>query len=136
MPTRQSQRLLSSTTTCTTSEPTDAGVRCDCENVTCVICTDALEGGAGEQSVHALECGHRFHSSCILTWFRNGNKTCPLCRDEPAAMSLLDTRARARRLLAASKKKRCSFGLKKASAKGHTCKKLHGTTEGRAQRIP
>ena len=28
------------------------------------------------------ECGHTFHTSCILQWFRQGQAvTCPLCRD-------------------------------------------------------
>lgn len=26
------------------------------------------------------ECGHRFHASCIIPWFRT-TKTCPVCRD-------------------------------------------------------
>jgi len=27
-----------------------------------------------------LQCGHRFHSQCIKTWYKTGNRTCPICR--------------------------------------------------------
>uniref|UniRef100_A0A6C0J2R8 RING-type domain-containing protein n=1 Tax=viral metagenome TaxID=1070528 RepID=A0A6C0J2R8_9ZZZZ len=33
---------------------------------------------------HALqECDHRFHTNCILKWFRSKQETCPLCREPP-----------------------------------------------------
>ena len=37
-----------------------------------------------------LECGHCFHQSCIVPWFRSSNKshgTCPECRDNPYGAS-------------------------------------------------
>lgn len=46
----------------------------------CVICQEScFEYGA----THSLDCGHKFHASCIVSWFRSGNTSCPVCRDEP-----------------------------------------------------
>ncbi len=45
----------------------------------CAICQDSLH----ESTTHKLECGHEFHTNCILSWFRSGQKSCPLCRNEP-----------------------------------------------------
>lgn len=33
--------------------------------------------------MHILECEHKFHTACIVSWFRRGHKDCPLCRDSP-----------------------------------------------------
>ena len=44
----------------------------------CVVCQDALaEGGGGV--TQQLECGHEFHTECILGWFRSLQSRCPLC---------------------------------------------------------
>jgi hypothetical protein len=32
---------------------------------------------------HTLECEHKFHTACILKWFRSKQDTCPLCREHP-----------------------------------------------------
>ena len=44
----------------------------------CAICQESLEYG----HTHKLECGHEFHANCIVSWFRSGPKSCPICRDE------------------------------------------------------
>lgn len=44
------------------------------ENV-CRFCLEKF----GELDVFKLQCGHLFHSKCILPWFNLAN-TCPLCR--------------------------------------------------------
>lgn len=43
----------------------------------CVVCQSALCG-----EVHALACGHSFHTDCILQWFRSLQTRCPLCMNE------------------------------------------------------
>jgi len=45
----------------------------------CCICHEDLES-----NIYTLpECGHTFHTNCIMTWFRapNGNNKCPLCNN-------------------------------------------------------
>lgn len=48
-------------------------------NEECAICYNKLDEG----SAHKLECGHCFHTDCVITWFRSGQETCPLCRGFP-----------------------------------------------------
>lgn len=43
---------------------------------TCSICMDGCKG-----KTCSLECGHKFHTKCIFTWFKKNNN-CPLCRAE------------------------------------------------------
>lgn len=46
----------------------------------CSICFSKMT----PEDSHALEeCNHRFHTNCILTWFRSKQDTCPLCREHP-----------------------------------------------------
>jgi hypothetical protein len=42
----------------------------------CPICLDPLRSNK-----HTLDCGHSFHTECIVSWFRTGNSSCPNCRD-------------------------------------------------------
>ncbi len=42
----------------------------------CAICLEELT------DKYEIECKHSFHTKCIVNWFRNGNKECPLCRDK------------------------------------------------------
>ena len=43
----------------------------------CSICQEDVTSDAE----HVLECGHTFHSSCLIRWLRHGNLSCPNCRD-------------------------------------------------------
>jgi Fe2+ transport system protein B len=43
----------------------------------CLICYDC------EGEMHELECGHKFHTECIISWFRSGKTECPYCRKKP-----------------------------------------------------
>ena len=44
----------------------------------CPICHETLESDSCP--VYTLpECGHTYHTNCIVTWFRTCHKNCPLC---------------------------------------------------------
>ena len=57
----------------------------------CAICRDDI---SGFPTSSLPECGHTFHSECLITWFRsprdwyfsgkNCTGTCPLCRHTPS----------------------------------------------------
>ena len=43
----------------------------------CSIRHETLDG-----DIYTLpECNHKYHSNCIITWFRTGKKSCPLCNN-------------------------------------------------------
>ena len=44
----------------------------------CAICCEAIDPSQS----HELRCGHSFHSHCLITWFSQGNPSCPTCRDD------------------------------------------------------
>lgn len=48
----------------------------------CGICLDNFEN---EQLYRQLPCQHKFHDSCISSWFEEKN-TCPLCRKKCAIL--------------------------------------------------
>ena len=50
------------------------------DNDLCVICYDKLNK-ENEQTYSIPECSHTFHTTCINSWFRQGNQKCPLCND-------------------------------------------------------
>ena len=45
------------------------------EEEVCAICLDQVE-----DIRVALECNHRFHATCIHTWWAMGRSTCPMCK--------------------------------------------------------
>ena len=45
------------------------------ENI-CCICYENLT-----ENTHTLICGHSYHCGCIINWFRDSHKNCPLCND-------------------------------------------------------
>ena len=47
-------------------------------NDICVICLSNLD-----QDDYILDCNHKYHTKCIIEWFRKGNSNCPLCNDSP-----------------------------------------------------
>ena len=64
----------------------------------CVICLSSLsslsdengengENGENnennENNIYKLDCNHKFHTKCIMEWFRSSNGNCPLCNDNP-----------------------------------------------------
>jgi hypothetical protein len=46
-----------------------------CDN--CAICREKLD-----KNIYTVpECSHKFHTNCIMTWFRTGHNNCPLCQN-------------------------------------------------------
>ena len=47
----------------------------------CVICLSTLN----EDDTYKLSCNHKFHTKCIIDWFRSesSNGNCPCCMDVP-----------------------------------------------------
>ena len=45
---------------------------------TCSVCMDQML----ERNYRELPCGHSFHKKCLQKWKMEGNRTCPLCREE------------------------------------------------------
>lgn len=42
----------------------------------CMICQDTLSCA----TIYKLpECGHEYHTHCVVAWFRNGDSRCPYC---------------------------------------------------------
>lgn len=46
----------------------------------CSICHEPLSNS--EQIYTLPECSHRFHTNCIMHWFRTDHNRCPLCNNE------------------------------------------------------
>ena len=44
----------------------------------CAICAKSMDN---EETYTLTECGHTFHTECIINWFRNCNIVCPFCND-------------------------------------------------------
>ena len=48
------------------------------EECKCSICFNTIE----KKDEYILpECKHKFHTNCIMTWFRMGHNKCPLCNN-------------------------------------------------------
>ena len=46
----------------------------------CSVCAEDIEEGGT-----LLDCGHSFHATCVLEWFRYYSDACPNCRSEGVA---------------------------------------------------
>lgn len=60
----------------------------------CAICQEKCNACVN----YKLDCGHIFHTECIMSWFRSGNSTCPCCRDEKPSFNILSNYTYLRRL--------------------------------------
>ena len=49
------------------------------EEEVCAICCDDISG----EATSSLECGHAFHTRCVLTHLQRLGSFCPLCRNDP-----------------------------------------------------
>lgn len=58
------------------------------DDATCAIC---MEGG----TLHKLPCGHEFHASCSIEWFRKpaSKGKCPICRATPEGEATTSSRS-------------------------------------------
>lgn len=52
-----------------------------CENVDCPICMDVIEGNNNRVTT---ECGHCFHTNCLMTSVAHNGFGCPYCRTKMA----------------------------------------------------
>ena len=43
----------------------------------CSVCLETMT----TRNFRTLECGHTFHPKCLKKWKRQGNRTCPMCRE-------------------------------------------------------
>ena len=96
-------------------------------------CSICLGGFTDENPNTTIECGHAFHATCIIDWFRSASNsnTCPLCRAEPSTvLNYPDTmmrctilRRKARSKNAPPELKRCVEKIQKAEKVVRECKK-------------
>ena len=50
----------------------------------CAICLCELNENENENdNIYNLNCDHKFHTNCIMDWFRSSSGNCPLCNDNP-----------------------------------------------------
>jgi hypothetical protein len=88
------------------------------EEETCSICLN--EFGEDEQCHCLDECNHKFHTKCIISWFRKAS-TCPNCRDntvdEIKHIPAFTLRERGKELRKIARKKDAPEALKKQVAK-------------------
>jgi len=87
----------------------------------CTICLGAF----GETPIHTLQCGHAYHTTCIITWFRAGNPSCPLCRDEEENVQIVTPQEAVRRLKKIAKQKLAPKRLKKCVARLKKAEEAH-----------
>ncbi len=88
------------------------------EGCVCSICCEEI---AEQQYGYTLdECGHTFHTSCIVKWFRQSS-TCPLCRDVGTIQKQIDgltLRERAKEMKRIARRKNAPKELKKLCERG------------------
>ena len=47
----------------------------------CSICLELLDN---KYQIYVLECGHKYHTTCLTDWYKNpiANYKCPLCNEK------------------------------------------------------
>ena len=45
----------------------------------CLICYDLLEN---KNNYILPECKHKYHTECIIEWFKTGDNRCPYCQNK------------------------------------------------------
>lgn len=46
----------------------------------CPICLSTMDE---PDKIYKLDCNHKFHTDCIIEWFRKSKGNCPCCMDNP-----------------------------------------------------
>lgn len=47
------------------------------------VCPICLSNMDNQEDISKIECGHSFHTKCIMKWFRSSKGQCPCCLDNP-----------------------------------------------------
>lgn len=84
----------------------------------CVICHENLIDNIYELP----ECGHKFHTNCIMHWFRTDHNTCPLCQNNGINYQFAFKEANSasyaeKRLFETYYKEACKYAIKKNADK-------------------
>jgi hypothetical protein len=79
------------------------------------VCSICLCEENDDAKMHALDCGHKFHVDCILSWYKSGGKSCPMCRHTSTSntLSFMDTQARYSLMRARARRKDAPKSLKR-----------------------
>ena len=85
----------------------------------CVICCNELRDDA---ATYTLECGHSYHTKCIVAWFRTNHNTCCLCRDVGEELRPVDMANRAKEIIRFAKHHSVSRRLSNKIKKYHQIK--------------
>lgn len=90
----------------------------------CSICLQSMSDDGVSPCTHTLEeCGHTFHASCIVRWFRQPDASqCPLCRgSSDASFDMFENpwrlRTRASSLRMYARRRDAPFELKRIVAR-------------------
>lgn len=64
----------------------------NCAICLCVITEDKVTDNC-KKCYYLPECNHPFHTECIIHWFRQGRKSCPICNNNGAVAESENTRS-------------------------------------------
>ena len=56
----------------------------------CSICLELLDN---TYQLYVLECGHKYHTTCLTDWYKNpiANYKCPLCNEKSDIINVTDS---------------------------------------------
>lgn len=105
------------------------------EEEPCSICLEVME--ENKNNITELEeCKHKFHSNCIVKWFRSQHPTCPECRGMPnTGLSTKDAMRRFQELKKVMRRKNPPKELVKAFKKLDRVKKRVATNRAKRKAI-
>ena len=86
----------------------------DINSEVCCICYDEIN--LDNVDTYTLECNHHYHINCIMTWFRKGHDTCPMCNDTSMNLSNISSLTRietVKEIKKLGRRKSCPQNIKK-----------------------